>query len=44
MEEPGEYFDVKWAKSNDCLIFVGKNETFVVDFEEDGCSKKRLLP
>ena len=43
-EEPGEYFKVQWASSNDCLIFVDKRETFVVEFGEDGCSKKRLLP
>lgn len=34
--EPTEYFKVKWARRNDCLIFVDKYECFIVEFMEDG--------
>lgn len=42
--EPGEYFQVKWAKKNDCLVFLDPNEMFIVEFMPDGCHKKRKLP
>lgn len=41
--EPSEYFKVKWAKRNDCLVFLDEDEMFVVDIMMDGCHRKRKL-
>lgn len=43
LNEPSQYFQVKWADKNDCLIFVDKHEMFVVEFMDDGYQRKRRL-
>jgi len=41
--EPTSNIMVKWARRNDCLIFVDKTDTFIVEFMNDGCHRKRKL-
>lgn len=41
--EPTQHLRVKWAKKNDCLIYVDNDDMFVVEFMSDGCHRKRKL-
>ena len=44
LEDESGTFLVKMSSNNNCLIFVNKTETFVVDFKRDGTTTKRKIP